>query len=208
MPLLALFAQMAFYHLFLLAFLLGAQIYQSFFANITASNAITRAQFGILQAAIWPMYFKLQMVVSVLLALTYPGHGEATLFRGSTSLQGVFDEGNCLTVMLPLMMMIVSSATNAFVLVPTTIRIMWKMHVESAREDKLRGNTESQSQEEKNNFESVRDRKAVEKEGLKSPELKALTSKFLYFHLTSYACNLATIATSICYAMFIAERCL
>ena len=57
-------------------------------------------------------------------------------------------------------------------------------------------------------LESVRDRKAVEKESVKSPELKALTSKFLYFHLTSYACNLATIATSICYAMFVAERCL
>lgn len=75
------------------------------------------------------MYFKLQMVVSVLLALTYPGRGEAALFRGSASLQGVFDEGDRLTVMLPLTMMIVSSAINAFVLVPTTIRIMWKMHV-------------------------------------------------------------------------------
>lgn len=54
--------------------------------------------------------------------------------------------------------------------------------------------------------DSVRDRK--EKDGPKSPELNALTNKFLAFHGASYACNMATIATSIYYAMCIMGRCL
>lgn len=40
----------------------------------------------------------------------------------------------------------------------------------------------------------------------KSPELKALTYKFLAFHLGSYVCNMVTVATSVCYAACIAAR--
>ena len=113
-----------------LTFVLGTQIYQSFIANITASNALTRAQFRILQAAIWPMYFKLQMVVSVLLALTYPGgDGKAALFHGSASVCGLVDGGDHLTVLLPLTMMFLFSATNVLWVAPMTIKTMWKLHV-------------------------------------------------------------------------------
>lgn len=56
--------------------------------------------------------------------------------------------------------------------------------------------------------DSVRDRTFVQKDGPKSPELRSLTNKFLAFHGASYACNMATIATSIYYAMCIMGRCL
>ena len=104
---------------------------ESFLANITASNALTRGQFRILQAAIWPMYFKLQMIVSILLALTYPGgHAkEATLFSGAASLAGVVDKDHRLTVLLPLTMMFIFSATNVVFVAPKTISTMWKLHV-------------------------------------------------------------------------------
>ena len=113
-----------------LTFVLGAQIYQSFIANITASNALTRAQFRILQAAIWPMYFKLQMVVSILLALTYPGGDRsAALFHGSASMRGLVDGGDYLTRLLPLSLMFLFSATNVLWVAPMTIKTMWKLHV-------------------------------------------------------------------------------
>ena len=54
--------------------------------------------------------------------------------------------------------------------------------------------------------ESVRDRKTIQAEGTKSPELKALTTKFLAFHGASYGCNMATIATSVAYGLCVAAR--
>ncbi len=54
--------------------------------------------------------------------------------------------------------------------------------------------------------ESVRDRKTIQQDGSKSPELKALTNKFLTYHGASYGCNMATVATSVCYALFVAVR--
>lgn len=80
------------------------------------------------------MYFKLQLIVSVLLVLTYPGNGDDVPFRGSASVQGLFDTGDRLTVMLPLTMMFVFSAANVFVVAPKTIRTMWKrLHMGTLR---------------------------------------------------------------------------
>ena len=76
------------------------------------------------------MYFKLQMVVSVLLALTYPGSdGKAALFHGSPSVRGLVDGGDYLTVLLPLTMMFLFSATNVLWVAPETIASMWKLQV-------------------------------------------------------------------------------
>lgn len=105
---------------------------ESFLANITASAALTRAQFRILQAAIWPMYFKLQMITSLLLALTYPGGAiteTSNLFPGSASLKGLLDGGEHLTVLLPLTLMFVFPAINVLVLAPKTIGLMWKLQI-------------------------------------------------------------------------------
>lgn len=52
------------------------------------------------------------------------------------------------------------------------------------------------------------DRKAAEEEAVRSREDKALTTRFLVYHGASYACNLITVAASVCYAMYIAEKCL
>lgn len=80
------------------------------------------------------MYFKLQMIVSVLLALTYPGGvGDAAFFRGSASVQGLLDKDVRLTVLLPLASMFVFSVSNAFFWVPKTTSIMRKLHVGTFR---------------------------------------------------------------------------
>lgn len=81
------------------------------------------------------MYFKLHVIVSVLLALTYPGGSgsggdAACFFRGSaSSLQGVFDEDVRPSVLVPLGLMFVFSVSNAFVWVPRTTSVMRKLHV-------------------------------------------------------------------------------
>ncbi|KAF6231738.1 hypothetical protein HO173_010040 [Letharia columbiana] len=204
MPILALFTNLTFHHISLLAFLLGAQIYQSFLVNITAKNALTEAHFRILQAAIWPMYFKMHMIVTMLLALTYPGAGKTAPFPGSNSVQGQPDGGDRLTVMLSFTAMFVFSAANAFIFVPKATSTMWKLH--SVREEKARGRTGSQWQGDKINVASVGDGNGIRNDGSESPELKTLYNKWRAFHGASYACAMATLATSIYYALCIAER--
>ncbi len=76
------------------------------------------------------MYSKMQMIASVLLALTYPGSaGKAALSRGSVSVQGLIYESDRSTVMLPLTIMVVVSAANALFVIPKTVSTMWKLHV-------------------------------------------------------------------------------
>ena len=76
------------------------------------------------------MYFKLQMLVTLLLAFTYPGGaGKSALFHGSASLKGLIYEADFSTTLLPLTMMFVFSATNVLFVAPRTISTMWKLHV-------------------------------------------------------------------------------
>ena len=74
------------------------------------------------------MYFRLQTIVSALVILTYPGEKQNALFRGAASVQGLLDEDNRGTVMLPLAIMLGSSAANTLVLLPKTISTMTNMH--------------------------------------------------------------------------------
>ena len=74
------------------------------------------------------------MVVSVLLALTYPGEdGKAAFFHGSASVRGLVDGGDYLTVLLPLTMMFLFSATNVLWVAPMTISSMWKLQLGTLR---------------------------------------------------------------------------
>ncbi|MDI1492726.1 MAG: hypothetical protein OHK93_004508 [Ramalina farinacea] len=192
------------------------------------------------------------MIVSILLALTYPGGRQGdTLFPGSASVQGLFDGGDRLTILLPLTMMFVFSATNVMYVAPKTISTMWKLQLGALaaclgpelRTLEVHADDEDQNPSARRNFvviwlpsrktmagsilvcdatsnhhardtkvtangvpESVRDRKTIQKDGSKSPELKALTNKFLIYHGASYGCNMATVATSVCYALCVAVR--
>ena len=86
------------------------------------------------------MYFKLQMIVSVLLALTYPGgSGKGALFPGSASVQGLFGgvEDHRLTVLLPLALMFAFSAVNVVYVAPQTIGTMWKLHLGMFNEEMM-----------------------------------------------------------------------
>ena len=76
------------------------------------------------------MYFKMQMIFSILLALTYPGGSDkAGLFPGSASVQGVFGTDDRWTVSLPLALMFAFSAANVVYVAPGTISSMWKLQV-------------------------------------------------------------------------------
>ena len=53
---------------------------------------------------------------------------------------------------------------------------------------------------------SVGDGNGIRNDASESPELKTLYNKWRAFHGASYACAMATLATSIYYALCIAER--
>lgn len=55
-------------------------------------------------------------------------------------------------------------------------------------------------------LESVQDRNAIQKDGEKSPKVKALSNQFLVFHGASYVCAMGTLAASGYYAMCIAQK--
>lgn len=97
-----------------LSFLLGAQIYQTAFANVTSYRALSRAQFRLLQASIWPMYFRLQTILTLLVAMTSP-HMKYEAFVRMEFLRTDFG----FTLVLLIM-----AASNWCILGPMTARIV------------------------------------------------------------------------------------
>lgn len=80
------------------------------------------------------MYFKLQLITSILLALTFSntiktGHLKTTPSSGSASLAGVFEPQNRQTVMAPLLMMTLFAASNVFYWTPKATSVMFKIQV-------------------------------------------------------------------------------
>ena len=70
----------------------------------------------------------MQLLVSVLLVVTYPGgSGKGAVFRGSGSLQGVFEKGDRLSVLVPLMGMVVFSGMNVVFVGPRTIALQYRV---------------------------------------------------------------------------------
>ncbi|KAK6525384.1 hypothetical protein TWF694_005523 [Orbilia ellipsospora] len=59
-------------HLFSYSFLFGSQIWHSFIGGIVAYRTIPRLQFGALQRRLFPIYFALQLVLSLVLLVTAP----------------------------------------------------------------------------------------------------------------------------------------
>ncbi|KAL9629368.1 MAG: hypothetical protein Q9164_006910, partial [Protoblastenia rupestris] len=102
-----------------IAFLSGTQIYQSTLANNVAFRALLPSHFRALQGAIWPMYFKLQSVLAVMLALTYPG-----FVQHSTGNPSLLHKTELLRGLLPISAIFAFAVMNSAVIGPMTIRLM------------------------------------------------------------------------------------
>lgn len=70
-----LFDSLAPYHLLLYSTLLGSSLYQTFINTKVCFNALPRTAFRTLQKRIFPIYFRSQLVLILLSALTVPPYG-------------------------------------------------------------------------------------------------------------------------------------
>lgn len=177
MPSLSQFARKDTYHILLLALLLGVQFYQSFFSNITSYRALPRAQFRVLQASIWPMYFRLQTALAVAIALTAPGLvGENWVWQDSVRMERLR------TTIGPLALMVMASAINRLVFAPITAKLVLQRKFIETKQTK--GQIIDRYQREK----------------------VSLDRWFLVAHSLSYVGNSTTLLASFWYALCCLEQ--
>jgi hypothetical protein len=74
------------FHLLSYSFLTGMQLYQSFFTVKIAHRTLRRPAFTTLQARLFPVYFRLQSILLLLTALTYPPYGPVSLLSDRVAL--------------------------------------------------------------------------------------------------------------------------
>jgi hypothetical protein len=71
-------------HLFSFSVLLGTEMYQTFTVTKICFRALPRPAFINLQKSLFPVYFKSQVALLVLTALTYPPHGLVSLAQNTS----------------------------------------------------------------------------------------------------------------------------
>jgi hypothetical protein len=99
---------------------------KSFIGGVTAYKALPRPQFSSLQQKIFPVYFGMQTILPVVLALTYPGV-KTRYTEGVTSasgFRGTFQEANRWSVLAPIAFIFVSGLVNWAFIGPATTAIM------------------------------------------------------------------------------------
>jgi hypothetical protein len=144
-------------------------------------KVLERPQFSAAQSALFPVYFGMQSLLPVVMAVTYPGSGG--LMGGPAGLAGVFDAPNRWTVLVPLALMASSGLLNLVVMLPAVKECM------AAR----------RAQEKKDG------RKAYDPPP-HSPEMASLNSRFGRLHGISSLLNLGTFLVTIRYAFTLAAR--
>ncbi|RKU45306.1 hypothetical protein DL546_006890 [Coniochaeta pulveracea] len=86
-PMLSVLATLAApFHLVSYSFLTGMQLFQSFIVVKVVHRTLPRPAFTTLQARLFPLYFRLQTVLLLLTALTYPTYGPVSLLSDRVAL--------------------------------------------------------------------------------------------------------------------------
>ncbi|KAF2113982.1 hypothetical protein BDV96DRAFT_577388 [Lophiotrema nucula] len=68
-------------HILAYSALLGTELYQSFIMTKIAHQALPRSAFTTLQKRIFPIYFRIQSLLLIVTAITYPSRGPLSLFQ-------------------------------------------------------------------------------------------------------------------------------
>ncbi|EHA53988.1 hypothetical protein MCOR27_006884 [Pyricularia oryzae] len=168
------------YHIISYGTLLGTTFFQSFVNGIVAFRALPRPQFSILQQKIFPVYFVIQSVLPVTLALTWPGSRNGLLSTAS-GIAGVLDEQNRWGVLVPIGTMFVTGVANLLWLLPATTGCMLERRVQEKKDGKRSYDPAPHSE-----------------------EMKALNKKFGILHGISSLLNLGTFIALICYGFTLA----
>ncbi|KAI6246456.1 Xanthocillin biosynthesis cluster protein D [Erysiphe necator] len=164
------------YHITALGLLTGTQFFQSFVGGVVAYKALPRSQFSQLQQKIFPVYFSIQTVLPVLIAITYPGPvGKAS------GIKGVFENRH--SVLIPISIILVTSSLNLLLVGPATTKAM--------RDRKV---------------QETRDGKKYTDPGPHSEEMQRLNSLFSKLHGISSLLNLMGFISTISYSFTLARR--
>jgi hypothetical protein len=150
--------------------------------GIVAFRALPRPQFATLQQATFPIYFSMQTVLPILLALTLPAERTAI---GSipSSLSGVLEPTNRVRVLLPLATMFINALANLTYIGPATTKCM--------RERK---------------HQETRDGKKSYDPPPHSKEMQALNERFGKLHGLSSLVNVVSWVSTVYYAFYLADR--
>jgi uncharacterized membrane protein len=117
------------YHILAYGTLLGSTMFQTFIAGPVAFKALPRPSFSSLQSAIFPVFFSIQSVLPVVLALTWPGKkvletAGGLAVREGAGLKGLLQNDNFWTGLIPVAIMFGTAFINLTVFGPTTMKVM------------------------------------------------------------------------------------
>ena len=84
-------------------------------------RTVNRPAFSAIQTGLFPIYFGMQTVVPIVMALTFPG---STLLGLSSGVKGLLDETHRYSSLLPIGTMCVTGAINLVVLLPMVTQVM------------------------------------------------------------------------------------
>lgn len=93
--------------------------------SVIAHRVLERPQFAVLQRNVFPVYFGMQTVLPVIMALSYPGSKIA-----AAGWRGVFNEANRYDVLLPIATIFVSSLVNWILVMPATNAVSDKRYAQ------------------------------------------------------------------------------
>lgn len=159
------------YHILSYGTLLGTTVFHTFFNSVTSFKVLERPQFAILQRALFPIYFGMQTVLPVAMAITYPGSNMAT-----GGLSGVFDKSNRWGVLVPLATVCLTGLVNWAYFLPVTNAITAKRRQQEKKDGKRSWDSPPHSE-----------------------EMKALNKKFGQIHGLSSLVNLITVIAAVTY---------
>ncbi|KAK6497120.1 hypothetical protein TWF506_004595 [Arthrobotrys conoides] len=174
-------------HLLSYSFLFGTQIWHSFIGGIISFRVLPRAYFSALQRRLFPIYFSLQLILSLALLLTTP--------TSLPKLQPSKTYGFLLTILA-------TSFLNAVVAGPFTTKTMDKRKAQEVFDGrsydgrKLPGVTEGAERGGDKENEEVR----------VSEEMRGLNKRFGIWHGVSSLLNLGSVVGTIGYGVLLAEK--
>lgn len=168
------------YHIISYGTLLGTTFFHSFINGFTQIKVLPRSQFAAVQNKLFPVYFSMQSVIPVILALTYPGGGP---YGTRAGIVGLLDPTNRWTFVVPLVAMAATGLANLLILLPATQKCM---EARKAQEEK----------DGKKSYDSPPH----------SEEMMALKKQFGKLHGISSLLNLTTYVATLVYGVSLSAR--
>ncbi|KAF7551604.1 hypothetical protein G7046_g7675 [Stylonectria norvegica] len=170
------------YHIIAYGTLLGTSFFHTFINGIVMFKTIDRPAFSAVQQKLFPIYFGLQTILPVVMALTFPGNALIGLPSGVSGLISDFARWHSL---LPIATMFVTGLLNWTILLSATTNTMKARRGQAKREGK-----------------------EWYSEGPHSDEMKALNKRFGILHGASSLLNVGTYLAAIAYGFTLGGRVL